>query len=149
MKRRLDATFERVKSIDYDMELQSIFAAHLCVLVSGYMEKAVVELLLEHVRRNGAPTLESYVESSLKRFTNAKAQRIQELLGSFDTSWREALERVLVDERKDAVDSVVDLRNKIAHGGSTEVTYIRISQYYKLVQDVIDEVANLCAPQQC
>jgi hypothetical protein len=51
LKQRLDATFERAGRVGSDLELQSDFARYLCVLVSGYMEKAVVELVLEHSRR--------------------------------------------------------------------------------------------------
>ena len=59
---------------------------------------------------------------------------------------RDRLDLVLVDEFKDAVDSIVSLRNAIAHGGAAGITYSRIKGYYALVQRVIDEIADLCAP---
>ena len=146
MKQRLDVTFERAKGVGRDTELQSDFARYLCVLVSGYIEKAVVELVLEHARKTGAPTLQRFVERRTKSFTNPKASHIQELLGSFDPGWQQDLSKFLVDERKDAVDSVVDQRNTIAHGGSVGLTYSRISEYYRQAQHVIDRVAELCVP---
>jgi hypothetical protein len=54
----------------------------------------------------------------------------------------------LVDERKDAVDSVVSLRNSIAHGQSVGITYIRVLRYYEQIQKVIDHVADLCVPKE-
>ena len=50
MKKRLDATFERYRRLDpsVDLEVQSDFARYLCVLVAGYLETAVAELVLEH-----------------------------------------------------------------------------------------------------
>lgn len=148
MKQRLDATFDRVKGVDYDPELQSDFAKYLCVLVSGYIERAMVELVLEYVRGSGAPTLLRFVEQRTRTFTNANASRIQELMGSFDPAWRQELEEnVLVDEWKEAVDSVVSLRNTIAHGGSVGLTYRRIGEYYRRAQHVIDQVAKLCVPE--
>lgn len=147
MKQRLDAVFGRVKGVDYDPELQSDFAKYLCVLVSGYIERAIVELVLEHVRGKQAPTLLRFVEQRTRTFTNANASRIQDLLGSFDPAWRQELEEnVLVDEWKDAVDSVVSLRNTIAHGRSVGLTYGGIREYYRRVQHVIDQIANLCVP---
>lgn len=147
MKQRLDATFGRVQGVQYDPELQSDFAKYLCVLVSGYIERAMIELVLEHARGKGAPTLLRFVEQRTRTFTNANASRIQELLGSFDPAWRQELaENVLVDEWRDAVDSVVSLRNTIAHGGSVGLTYKRIVEYYERAQYVIDQVANLCVP---
>ena len=146
LKRQLDTVFGRVRLLGHDPELQSDFARYLCVLVSGYMEKALIALVLEHARTNGAPTLQRFVEHKTKNFTNAKASRVQDLLGSFDPKWREELEEILVDERKDAVDSIVSLRNTIAHGGSVGLTYSRIDMYYQEAKKVIDDVAALCVP---
>jgi len=122
LKQRLDATFQRVAGIGSDLELQSDFARYLCVLVSGYLERAVAELVLEYARRSGSPSLQRFVELNTRRFTNANAERLQNLLGSFDPDWRQTLESFLVDELKDAVDSIVNLRNTIAHGGSVGLT---------------------------
>ncbi len=113
LKQRLDATFQRVASIGSDLELQSDFAKYLCVLVSGYLESAVAELVLEHARRSGSPSLQRFVERNTRRFTNANTERLQNLLGSFDPDWRQTLESFLVDELKDAVNSLVDLRNRM------------------------------------
>lgn len=148
MKQRLDATFERINVLDADPELRSDFAKYLCILVSGYLENAVVVLVREHARRSGGPSLQRFVESRTKRFTNANAQRIQELLGSFDDGWRAAMEGCLVEERKDAVNSVVALRNAVAHGQSVDLTYQRIAEYYGRVQKVIERIADLCVPTQ-
>lgn len=146
LKQRLDATFQRIEGVDSDLELRSDFARYLCVLVSGYLERAVAELVLEHARRSGGPSLQRFVETKTRRFANANSERLQNLLGSFDADWRQTLGFFLVDELKDAVDSVVALRNTIAHGGSVGVTYQRISDYYMRVQKVVDQVADLCAP---
>jgi uncharacterized protein YutE (UPF0331/DUF86 family) len=47
---------------------------------------------------------------------------------------------------KDALESVVGLRNKIAHEVSVGVTSKRISDYYRRVQKVVDRIADLCDP---
>jgi len=149
LKSRLDATFQRSRQLgsDSDPEIQSDFARYLCVLVSGYLEKAVTELVLEHARRSGGPTLQRFVESRTRHFANANAQRLKDLLGSFHSDWRDRLNGILRDGLDDAVNGVVDLRNAIAHGESPSVTYHRIDEYYKRVQKVIDEIMDLCAPQ--
>jgi len=146
LKQRLDATFKRVSDLDDDLELQSDFARYLCVLVSGYLETAVAELVLEHARNAGRPSLQRFVELKTRRFTNANAQRLKDLLGSFDTDWRGSLETLLVDDLKDAVDSIVGLRNRIAHGDSVGVTFQRVSDYYRRIQRVVERIADLCVP---
>jgi hypothetical protein len=140
------AAFDRAKAIEGDLELSSDLARYLCVLVSGYLEQAVKELALEHVRHRSHPSVQRYVENRLNLLTNVNSQRLLTLLGSFDPDWRRAMERYLVDELKDAVDSVVNVRNGISHGQSVGVTIGRISDYFDRVNRVVNRVADLCAP---
>ena len=146
MRSRLDATFKRASGIEEDLELLSDFARHLCVLVSGFLEQAVIELTMEHVRRQSSPSIQRYAARRLRRFTNANTQRLLDLLGSFNEDWRRELEGYIVDERKAAVDSVINLRNTISHGGVTDVTMHRVRDYYKQINRVVDHIARLCTP---
>ncbi len=52
----------------------------------------------------------------------------------------------MADELKDAIDSIVSLRNRIAHGESVGITYIRILEYYQRANRVIDFLINQCHP---
>ena len=146
LKQILDDTFKRAAKVGSDLELQSDFARYLCVLVSGFFEKAIVELILEHTRRHAGPSIQRFVEFRTQRLTNINTQRLQDLLGTLDSEWRRDLEGFVVDERKDALDSIVSLRNNISHGQSVGVTLTRVKEYYKHIQHVVDRVANLCAP---
>jgi hypothetical protein len=147
LKQRLDAAFERAAGVGTDLELQSDLARYLCVLVSGFLETATSELVLAHARTHGAKSLQRFVDQRTKSFTNANSQKLTNLLGDFDPDWRVALEEFIVDDLKDAVDSVVDLRNKIAHGQSVGVTYKTISDYYSRVQRVVERIAEICDPR--
>ena len=146
-KQELDATFQRAASTQGEAELLSDFARFLCVLVAGFLEQALVELVLEHVRTHSDPSVQRHVEQRLRHFTNAKAQRLIEILGSFDPDWRISLQGYLVDEHKDAVDGIVDLRNAISHGRSVAVTMVRVQDYYGRVKHVVDHIADLCVPK--
>ena len=149
LQAQLNATFERGKrlaAVGADLETQSDFARYLCVLVSGFLERAVTELILEHSRRYGGPTLQRFVEANTRKFANANCKKLKDTLGTFSPDWRTKLDTILVDESKDAIDSVIGLRHLIAHGGSGGITYHRISEYYKRIQLVVDEIAHLCAP---
>jgi len=146
-KQKLDATFQRAAGVQGEAELLSDFARHLCVLVSGFLEQAVVELVLEHVRVHSHRSIQRHVERRLRRFTNAKANRLLELLGSFDPDWRTRLENYLIDEHKDAIDGIVNLRNAISHGQFVGVTMTRVQDYYGRVKEVVDHIADLCVPR--
>lgn len=147
MKGRLDATLARARQIQ-DAELAADHARYVCVLVSGFLEQSVIELLVEHARTTAGPRHLRFVDSRIRKTTNLNCQRILDLLGSFDTDWRATLAAFLVDERKAAVDSVVDLRNTIAHGRQTTLTIVRIADYYRLVTTVVERVADICVPVQ-
>ena len=146
MRCRLAATFERANGAGGDAELLSDLARYLCVLVSGYLEQAVIELAMEHVRRRSDPSVQSFVDARLKSFTNANSTRLIDLLGSFSADWRNDMDKYLIDELKDAVNSVVSLRHAIAHGRHVGVTISRARDYFRRVDSVIKHIAELCAP---
>jgi len=145
-KQRLDATFERVSKAVADAEVLSDFARYFCVLVAGFLEQAVIEIALEHVRTHSQISVQRYVDHRLRRFTSANSQNIIDLLGSFDPDWRADLEQLLVDEYKDAINSVVTLRHTVAHGRYAGVTMVGIREYYDRVKHVVEHAANLCIP---
>jgi hypothetical protein len=143
LTQRLDSVFERVSKLGDDLELRADFARHLCVLVSGYLEAAVVECAGWYATRKSAPPVAAYVSHNLGRFANPNTERLLQLVGSFNADWRASVKDYVIDERKDAVDSVVALRNQIAHGESVGVTYARIKAYYEAVRDVVSFIANV------
>jgi hypothetical protein len=146
-KQKLDATFKRAASMKGDAELLSDFARYLCVLVAGFLEQAAIEIALQHVRTHSQPSIQRHVENRLRRFSNANTQKIIQLFGSFDPDWRIDLESHLVDEYKAAIDSVIALRHRVAHGGYAGVTMASVQAYYDRVKHVVDHVADLCIPK--
>jgi hypothetical protein len=146
LRKRLDAVFSRVSKATADLELLSDLARYLCVLVAGFLEQAVIEIALEHTRTHSQISVQRYVEGRLRRFTSANAKNVIELLGSFDPAWRADLETFIVDQSKDAIDSVVALRHQVAHGKSTGVTITSVQSYYDQVKKVIEHCVQLCIP---
>jgi hypothetical protein len=145
LKARLDATFGRVSTVGTDLEVRSDFARFLCVLVSGYLEKAIQELATECCRRQSAPAIQRYAGTQLKNFQNPNRERILQLVGAFDPSWRSNLQGNYIDEL-DACVSVVALRHQIAHGESVSVSYDRIRDHYGRVQRIVDALADMFVP---
>ena len=147
LRRRLDATFARASGLGADAELLSDFARYLCVLVSGFLEQSVIALVQEHVRLNSNPAVQRHIEARLKRqFTNANSQRLIDLMSTFDPAWGNELQNFLVDEYKDAVNGIIDVRNTIAHGRFIGITMTRVQDYYVRVVRVVEQVAKLCVP---
>jgi hypothetical protein len=105
-RRRIEAAFRRAVGLDADAELLADYSKYLCILVAGYIERSLSEIVLEHARRCGAPSLQKFVEHNTKKFTNANTEKLLRLLGSFDSEWRSILKARLTDEQVEAVNSV-------------------------------------------
>jgi len=143
---RLDSVLGRAKTVDaLDTESRADYAKYLCVLVSGLIEKAAYLSLLGYAQRKSAPKIQEYVKWHLARFQNAKAARLVELFRHFDSGWAVALDNCLVDENRDAIDSVVANKNRIAHGEDVgALSLLRIEEYYRRVKNVINHMMTIC-----
>ncbi|MCC7131055.1 MAG: hypothetical protein IT352_00320 [Gemmatimonadales bacterium] len=146
LKQRLDATFNRAPSSGADIELQADFAKYLAVLVSGFLENAIIALVLDFAQRRSAPEVTLYVERQLDYWTNPNCERIGQLLGAFSPDWLRKAEGFLIDERKAAVNSLVALRHKIAHGEPVGTSLAQVQQYYRQVNEVVAFIADLTDP---
>jgi hypothetical protein len=120
-----------------DDELRAELTKYLCVLSSGLVEIACRDILDRYATKRSSPTIRRFVASRLSDFQNPKVGKICELLGGFDptlaTTWREALS----DEQADAIDSIVNNRNQIAHGRSIGLSFDLWNRYYKSALQVL------------
>ena len=140
---RLDATLARGKTIEV-IEAQADCARYFCILVSGLIERGAQLALMDYASRTSSPATKGYVDYHLGHFTNATSKKLIELFGRFDANWARTLATVLVDEKKDAIDSVIANRHLIAHGHSVGLSLGRIDQYYTRVQTVVEEMLDIC-----
>ena len=138
---RLDATFALVVRLN-DQELQSEFAKYLCVLVSGFFEQAVRDILLSYAAMNSDQFVTRYVENTIDR-TNLNAQRLEELAGRFSNDWRQRLHAYIADERRAALGNIVTQRNAIAHGRDSTITLQQVRDYYDRINEVLDFLVDL------
>ena len=148
-RRRTDAVFERAKlvaTLERGQELEADYARHLCVLVSGFLEKAVAEIVVAYAEGKGARPVISYLESNLRRLRNVDKDRLLTVVGQLDLGWRGQVEAFVVDEKQAAVNSIVGLRNDIAHGGGGSISLSQVSQYWLQVQAVVEFVEILLLP---
>lgn len=143
LRKRLEATLDRAPSSSTDIEVQSDFAKYFCILVSGFLENAIVALILDFAQRRSSPEITLYIERQLEFWTNPNTDKIIQLLGSFSPDWRVASEQFLIDERKATVNSLIALRNKIAHGESVGTSLGQVKAYYVIALEVVDFVAYL------
>lgn len=82
----------------------------------------------------------------MRGFQNPNMQRIGELLRSFDRDWGDQIEVSATDEMKQAVNSIVDNRNRIAHGENVGISFAPLRRYYQNAVDVIELIEHICNP---
>lgn len=141
IKTKLDSVFKLVENIDDD-ELKSHYSRYLCILVSGYIENYLKALLKDYSKKCSSPSIQNYISSQFQNITNLKDSKLQDILGSFSTDWKQRYLDLLTTEQKDAVDSVVTNRNHIAHGKSVGITLGRINDYYKDISRLMNNIKN-------
>jgi hypothetical protein len=91
----------------------------LVVRSCGYLEQAVAECSRGFVRQKSGGLVKTFALTWLERSRNPTPVRLIELAGRFDASMRDDFELLLEFEDRrlhDALASLVEKRNRIAHG---------------------------------
>lgn len=134
----MDDAYSRYSKVGDDPEVQADFARYLFILTSGYVEQTVNVLFQEFTRRRANPRIFRHVSSNLEWFQNPKAEKIAELLGSFDVTWKANFELFIDGEIKESLNSVVAIRHKVAHGESVGVTCGQLCDHKLSIYKIID-----------
>ncbi|WP_370895029.1 HEPN domain-containing protein [Janibacter sp. GXQ6167] len=148
VKRRRDRLESAVGLIDgstQNGELLSHYARYVVVLVSGYVEQGVKELIREYSRNHCDKRLQRYVGKQLDRVNVINPDRLKQLLDSLDPEWWPELEARHADDLQ-ALSSIVTHRHKVSHGGDSEITVVTVRQYLSQVDPVMSWLINCLDP---
>jgi len=128
-----------------DMEAQSHWAKYLCVLSAGFLENAIQELYGLYCSKCANPNVASFTKKALARIQNPKAEAFLEVAGSFKKKWGDDLEKFIDNEgRKEAINSIMSNRHRIAHGKDTSISLVRIKEYLSKSVGVIEFIEGQC-----
>jgi hypothetical protein len=148
-KKGLDDALERFESgAKAGTEIQSDLARYYCVLLSGFVEKSIVTLLTAYAQEGTNKSVQRYVGNNLSKLRNPNEEKAREILKVFNPEWSKKFKDEISDAQAAAIDSVVLLRNKIAHGVDTDVTIDRVREYKKLVFDVVELVEQIVSDEK-
>jgi hypothetical protein len=111
-----------------DSEVKAHWAKYVCVLVSGYIEQSVKEILLEHAESKSSPRIVSYVTRTWPSSKNMACTAISEILQHFDVDWQKSFDDwSSKDERKKEINEIISWRNNIAHGKESSTNNVTIN----------------------
>jgi len=143
-KTRLDSLFRKTRDLPDDLELQAQWARYLCILVAGFLEVSIRAIYTQYARDCAAPNVASFVATRLAKSTNLNTERIIQLSRSFNRGWGDNLEIQTEGEIKNAIDSICNNRNLIAHGRDTGISLARISSYYQEAVKLVEMIEGQC-----
>ena len=131
----------------YEADVQAHWAKYTCVLISGFIEQSIKEIVLEHTSVAYNDRASRYVECTWPSSRNMKCNAIIDLLGYFDDNWRASFENWLNDdERVKEINEIVSWRSNIAHGNeanTNNVTLNSVSNKFRIACDLVDFVEEL------
>ena len=142
---RLQAGVDRARNCD-DLEIQSDLTKLLVVQLSGYVEKSLQELCLEHCRRQTSGPVLNFAASQLAWMRNPSDDAVEALLRQFSPTWADAWNARLLSEEKAALNSIVGLRNVIAHGDNPSVSLGRVIGYLGYIDNLVERLISQIDP---
>jgi hypothetical protein len=104
----------------------------------------VRRIFSQYAVSHGDSNVARYVGDQLKWFQNPKMENIYLLARRFSPGWEAELRSATAGELKDAIDSVVNNRHKIAHGESVGLSFVVLGEYYKRVIRVVELLETKC-----
>ena len=130
-----------------DEEVKSGFVSYLCVRSYVYVEFAVQTILKEYVNAvTSDVAIGNFVKEQLRINRALRRSELLEMIGRFSEEWRKNLRDTTKGKLGDSLDSIVNNRNKIAHGDDVFVSLSNLQSYFSDAQRIIELVYNECDP---
>ena len=144
---RLRNLISRTNLATEDIELQGHWGQYLCVRAAGFVESGLQAIYSDYAWSSSSVQVARYVNSRLEAIYNPNAQRFMDVAGSFSPTWREELQEYLQRDdglRKEALDSIMNNRNQIAHGKNVGITVHRVRDYMERCVEVLEFIEDQC-----
>jgi len=152
-KRRIENFLKNPPSTKIDgpasIELDAHWAKYACVLVSGYMEKSVMELLLSYAILKSENRVSFYIEKTWPKSKNMNSTNVIALVGNFDAGWGIEISNWLGNgdqSNKSIIDGIITTRNNIAHGSESNtngVTINSVKSQFETAKGLITKLEDL------
>lgn len=141
----IELLFSYFQAKDLDPELKSHIAKYLTVLISGIFEDIIKNFVKEAIQKETIiKQIRKFVFHQIDvTFRNPSYKNIKTLLNKFDESWIKDLNDNIEEKNRDALNSIVNNKNSIAHGDSPSITLDDIKTYYEDSKIIITQLDSL------
>jgi hypothetical protein len=141
----LDSLFHDFENQKLDDYTKSHIAKYLTVLCSGIFEDIFKHFILELAQKDkmGDEIKEFIFKKVRWSLQNAKYSKLISFLEEFNLEWAKKLNAIIEEKNKDALSSIVNNKNLIAHGDSSTITFPLIKQHYENSKIIIYELDKI------
>ena len=128
-----------------DDEIKSLLAKIVCIRISGLLEIALKCRISDYSEKKTPKEIKRFLTQKFKDITNLKAKKLCDIVGTFSLDWQKSFEEKLSENSqiKSSLDSLITLRNDIAHGQNCVTSLSNVQQYFddaKIVVGLFDRI---------
>jgi hypothetical protein len=119
---------------------------YCCVLASAAIDVCLEDCLLEYSERSHDARIIAFIKSRLGRARNPTIQIIWSILETFDSDWKERLEKFSDNKIRSDIGSIVSNRNEIAHGRNSQISFGRLMPWVATAKVFCQELESTVFP---
>jgi hypothetical protein len=148
MREKLMKEFEIAEAeTEAGTEMDSLAGRFLCIRVCGFLEQSMLTCSRALCERSSWGEGQEFALSHLEKSRNPKSERLIEHVRRFNASWADELDEFMSeDETANRIDSLVGIRNQIAHGRSQGIGRVSSFEYFGVVDKVVDWIVDRFDP---
>ena len=120
-----------------DDELQAELAKYLCILVASLIDVRCGECAWRFAEKQSSSSVASFVSARLRRIPKSSCNSIRDLFTEFDPDRAVQWFDELPEEQRDAVDSIRNNRNQLAHGRYVGLSLGQLAAYRRRADKAI------------
>ena len=138
----LDSLFHDFENQRLDDYTKSHIAKYLTVLCSGIFEDIIKHFVIELTQReNMNKDIKDFVFKQIQwSLKNPNYSNLKSFLERFNKDWVKKLNEHIEEKNKDALTSIINNKNLIAHGDSSTITFSIIKQHYADSKIIIEQL---------
>lgn len=145
----IDSAIDKAKAVVLgaaDPEVQAFFARYIAVFSSGVYEDCIEHLFTEFARKYGNSDIVFFMSKMLhSHFRNPDYGKVKEWLKHINPDYGPELDKRLASSVgcRDAIDSMVNNKNDVAHGKSCTATLGDVEKFYCCISPLFDAIEEI------
>jgi hypothetical protein len=146
-KRQLESLFDLYDQIPNNFnEVKAHWIRYLVVRTSGFIEVSLSDFLVQYSEDKAAPRVLRFVDRRLEYPGNMAMERILGIIHQFGEDWHDEIKnRPDFDQMKSAINSLIAIRNAVAHGQSVSTGMAQLREYLAQAIALLEIIFEQCS----